>query len=340
MHAEGELNEVITGGVLDVPGTTMFEKKSYLETEGDHLRQFLLYEPRGKVSQCVNLVLPSANPSADAGFIIMESASYPPMSGTNTICTATVLLETGMLPMQEPITRFTLEAPGGLIAIEAACREGKCQRITFKNVPAFVFHLDRIIEVAGIGSITVDVSYGGMIYVVVDAVALGFNIEPSEARELATLGERIKAAAAEQLPVVHPENNAIHTINQTLFTAPLIRAAGRITARNCVVVSPGRLDRSPCGTGTSARLAVMHARGLIQKGERFVHESIIGTQFTGRIVDTTTVGRSTGIITTIAGSAWITAFHQYVLDPTDPFPTGYRLSDTWPNERKKEERHE
>ena len=328
-HAEGEHNEVITGGVVDVPGRTMFEKARYLETEADDLRKFLLQEARGKVTQCVNVVLPATDPAADAGFIIIEPDSYPPMSGTNTICTVTVLLETGILPMQEPETTLTLEAPGGLIRVTATCRNGKCERVTLRNVPGFVFHLDRPVEVPGLGTVTIDVAYGGMIYVLADAKSLGFDIVPSEARDLVDVGERIKKAAAEQLPVSHPENPEIHTINQTLFAGPLRVENGVKTARNTVIVSPGRHDRSPCGTGTSARLAVMHARGLIGVGETFVHESIIGTTFTGRILETLEVGGRPAVRPEISGRAWITALHQYVLDPSDPFPTGYRLGDMW-----------
>jgi proline racemase len=331
VHTEGELNEVITGGVLDVPGKTMFDKMRWLQTEGDDLRKFLLYEPRGKVTQCVNLVLPSAHPEADAGFVIMESEYYVPMSGSNTICTVTALLETGILPMREPVTDLTLEAPGGLIRVTAACKDGKCQSVTFRNVPSFVFALNRPVEVEGLGTVFVDVAYGGMIYAMVDARALGFKIEPSEARDLVDMGERIKRAAAKQIPAMHPENSEIHTINQTLWAAPVTEAEGLKTARNAVIVSPGRIDRSPCGTGTCARLAIMHAKGQLKVGERFIHESIIGTKFTGEILSIAQIGGMAGINCAITGRAWITAFHQYVLDPSDPLPTGYRLSDTWPN---------
>jgi len=330
VHAEGEHNEVITGGVLDVPGRTMFEKMTYLETQADELRQFLLHEPRGKVAQCVNLVLPSSNPAAVAGFIIMESEYYVPMSGTNTICTVTALLETGMVPMKEPVTRFTLEAPGGLVAVEAQCRDGKCESVSFRNVPAFVFGLKKPVEVQGVGTLMVDVAYGGMIYAMVDAAALGIALEPSEARDLVELGERIKRAAALQIPVVHPENPGIHTINQTLFAGPLRIENGVKTAKNTVIVSPGRHDRSPCGTGTTARLAIMHMKGQIGIGETFVHESLIGTRFVGRILEEARIESIMTVIVSITGRAWITAFHQYVLDPSDPFPTGYKLTDTWP----------
>ncbi|WP_044871380.1 proline racemase family protein [Pseudomonas sp. LFM046] len=329
VHAAGERNDVITGGVLDVPGNTIFDKMKYLETQADDIRKMLLQEPRGSVTQCVNLVLPSSNPEADAGFVIMESEFYPPMSGTNTICTVTALLETGMIPMQEPVTRLTLEAPGGLVRVEAQCKDGKCVSVKFSNVPCFVFALDKFIEVPGLGTLKVDVSYGGMIYVLADAQALGFSISPDEAADLVSVGENIKAAAAEQVPAVHPENPEIHTINQTLFAGPVRDDPEGKRSRNGVIVSPGRLDRSPCGTGTSARLAVMHARGQIKPGERLIHESIIGTEFIGEIAETLTIGDRQGIRPNITGSAWITGFHQYVLDRTDPFPTGFTLSDTW-----------
>jgi proline racemase len=330
VHTGGELNEVITGGVLDVPGATMFDKMTYLQTQADDLRRFLLNEPRGRVAQCVNLVLPSSNPKADVGFVIMESEYYVPMSGSNTICTVTALLETAMIPMREPLTEFTLEAPAGLVPVVAECRDGKCRSVTFRNVPAFVFALGRTIEVPGLGSLTVDVAYGGMIYALVDAEPLGFKIVPNEARTLVELGERIKRAAAEQCPAVHPENHEIHTINQTLFRGPVIETPHGKRSRNTVVVSPGRLDRSPCGTGTCARLAVMHARGELAIGERFVHESIIGSEFVAVAEATADVAGVPGIRPAITGSAWITAFHQYVLDPTDPFPTGFLLPDGWP----------
>ena len=328
-HAEGEANDVITGGVLDVPGTSMFEKMTWLQTKGDDLRQLLLNEPRGKSNLCMNLILPSSRPEADFGYVIMESDFYVPMSGTNTICTVTAALETGMVAMQEPVTRLTLEAPAGLISVEARCSNGSCESVTFDNVPSFVFALDAKVDVPGLGEITVDVAYGGMIYVLVDAAALGFGIVPDEARALVELGERIKAAAAEQIPAVHPVNPEIHTINQTLFAGPTERIEGGLTSRNAVIVSPGRIDRSPCGTGTSARMAVLHARGELAEGERLLHRSIIDTEFTGHVAGITTEGGTPAILPRITGRAWVTGYHQHVLDPTDPFPRGFRLGDMW-----------
>ena len=261
-HAEGEVGRVIIGGVMPPPGKTMFERMKYLETKADDLRQMLLFDPRGGVVVSMNLVLPPCDPRADVGLIVMESRFYVPMSGSNTMCTATVLLETGMVPMQEPETVLTLDTPGGLVRVTAACRDGKCERVTFRNVPSFVFHLGKPVEVEGLGTVTVDVGYGGMIYALVDAEGLGFKIEPSEARDLVAVGERIKAAAAEQLPAVHPENPGIHTINMTLFAGPLMdqdvvrvelavddRRRGAVQLPDGLTVLPavpGRPRGSPC----------------------------------------------------------------------------------------------
>lgn len=325
-HAEGEPSRVVVGGVLDVPGQTIFEKKLFLEREHDDLRRFLLFEPRGHAALSADLVLPATHPDADAGFIIMESTDYPPMSGTNTICTATVLLETGMLPMVEPITRLILESPAGLIPIEAQCKGGKCERVTFTNAPAFVARLDAVVQVPMIGPVTVDIAYGGAFFAFVDATALGFELVPGEAGELARVGQLIKQAAAAQFPVRHPENEDIHTITFTTFVGPP-RAGGH--GRNATVVSPGRLDRSACGTATCARLAVLSERGQLRPGADYVHESILSTNFVGRIVETTTVGPYTAVVPSISGRAWITAVHQFGRDPSDPFGSGYTLSDTW-----------
>ena len=253
------------------------------------------------------------------------------MSGSNTICVATVLLETGMLPMSEPVTEVALESPAGLIRARCECRDGKVTSVRFTNQPAFVYHLAVPVEVAGIGTLPVDVAWGGMAYVLIDAASAGLAVTPDQARDLAEVGQRIKYAAAEQIDAVHPENPDFPGITQTEFTMPAERDQGILTARNAVIVSPGRIDRSPCGTGTSARLAVMHARGEIAVGERFRHRSIIGTVFEGVIQSTTTVGTVPAVIPTVAGQAWITDLSTIGVDPSDPFPTGYTLSDSWLN---------
>ena len=256
-HAEGEPSRIIVGGVLDVPGTTMLEKARWLEREGDWLRRLCLFEPRGSAPLSADLVLPSSHPEADAGFIIMESSSYEGMSGTNTINTAAVLLETGMVAMVEPVTSMVLEAPAGLVRVSADCADGRVERITFENVPSFCTALDAVVEVPGVGSLKVDLAYGGAWCAFVDAPALGFSIVARRgARRSAELGELIRPHASEQLSIVHPLSDALSYLSFVVFVAPP-RVGG--DARHATIVSPGRLDRAPTGTATSARIAVLEA---------------------------------------------------------------------------------
>jgi proline racemase len=326
-HAGGEIGNVVTGGVLPPPGRTVFEQMQALQRDGDWLRRLLLREPRGSVACHANLVVPPTRPDCDAGFIIMEPTEYPAMSGSNTICTVTVLLETGILPMREPETVVRLEAPGGVVEARAVCRAGRCESVELRNVPCFVDRLDAALEVEGMGTLQVDVAYGGMWYAIADAAALGFAIEPHEARDLSLAGERIRAAAREQLPCAHPENPEIAGVSIVQIAAPW-QGVGAVT-RNAVVVAPGRLDRSATGTGLSARLAVLHARGLMRAGDSMTHASALGTTFDGRIDAETTVAGRAAIVPAIRGSAWITGITQLMVDPDDPFPEGYLLSDTW-----------
>jgi proline racemase len=329
VHAEGEVGRVITGGVIAPRAASMFERQQAFIRDQDWLRGMLLSDPRGSVNAAVNLVTPPIAAEADIGLIVIESDHYPAMSGSNLMCTVTAVLETGMVAMVEPITRLTVDTPAGLVQVEAECDNGKCRRVSFTNVPAFVMHRDAAVEVPGLGTVMVDVSYGGMIYVIVEAEQLGFTLARDEARALVEMGERIKLAAAEQLPSAHPENPGIHTINQTLFAGPLTERDGVKIAKNAVVVSPGRIDRSPCGTGSSARMALMHARGDLAVGERFIHTSILDTEFACGIEAATKVGGEPGVVTRVAGRAWLTGVSYYGSDPDDPFPHGYRLNDTW-----------
>jgi proline racemase len=243
-----------------------------------------------------------------------------------------VLLDTGIVPMQEPETRLVLEAPGGLIEVTASCRNGKAERIRVRNVPSFADRLDAGLEVEGLGTLTVDTAYGGDSFVIVDATALGFEIAPHEARDLATLGMRITRAANEQLGFSHPENPEWDHISFCQFAAPLTRENGVLTGASAVAIRPGKIDRSPTGTGCSARMAVLKAKGIMKVGERFTGRSIIGSQFHCSIDAETTVGGRPGIVPVISGRAWITGTQQLMLDPDDPWPSGYRLSDTWPVE--------
>ncbi len=326
-HAEGEQGDVIVGGVLPPPGATMYQKMRFMEREADHVRRLLICEPRGSVARHVNLLLPSTRPDCAAGAVIMEPTEYPPMSGSNTICVATVLLETGMIPMVEPQTRFRLDMPGGPVDIVADCEGGKCVSVTLQNVPAFVAKLDAVLDVEGVGAVTCDVAYGGMMYAIVDAARLGFAIVPDEARRLAELAEKIRVAVRAQVPVSHPDFPDLRHASAVQFARPF-EGVGKVT-RNTCVLAPGRSDRSPTGTGTCARMAVLEARGLMGVGDTMTHESIIGSRFHGRIVGTTAVGDRHAIVPTITGRAWITGSHSYFVDPTDPYPTGYVLSDTW-----------
>lgn len=328
-HAEGEVGRVITGGVLPPRGETMFQRMEALERDGAWLRDMLLFDPRGSVNAAVNLITPPARADADFGMLVMESDYFVPMSGSNLICTVTVALEVGLVTMREPITILRVDTPAGLVVVKAECRDGKCKNVTFENVPSFVMHRDRMIEVMGLGSIRVDVAYGGMIYCLVNAGDIDLTLARDEARDLVELGERIKAAAAEQLPSMHPENPLIHTINQTEFTGPVETIDGIKTSKNAVVVSPGRLDRCPCGTGTSARLALLHARGILAVGESFRHVSILDTVFESRIIQEVSVNGTPGVVPEVKGRAWLTGISHYGVDPEDPFPRGYRLADTW-----------
>ncbi len=328
-HAEGEVGDVIVGGVAPPPGETLWQQSRFIARD-QGLRNFVLSEPRGGVFRHVNLLVPPKDPRAQVGWIIMEPEDTPPMSGSNSLCVATVLLDTGIVPMTEPETRLALEAPGGIVEAVAQCRGGKAERVRVRNLPSFADRLDAPLEVEGIGTLTVDTAYGGDSFVIVDARALGFAIRPDEAREIAEIGVRIMRAANEQIGFRHPENPDWDHISFCQIAAPVAREEGVLAAANAVAVRPGKIDRSPCGTGCSARLAVLHARGILKAGEAFVGRSIIGSRFDCRIEAETAVGGRKAIVPSLAGRAWITGTQQLMLDPTDPWPAGYRLSDTWP----------
>lgn len=331
-HAEGEVGRVITGGVLPPPGDTLYDQAMHLWRNEDWLRKFLLYEPRGGAFCHANLIVPPKSPEADAGFIIMEPEDYPAMSGSNCMCVTTVLLETGMLPMHEPQTELTLETPGGLVRVVADCKNGRCEQVRLTNVPCYAALLDAEIDVPGHGKVKIDIGYGGAFFIIVDATPFGFNIVKDEARQLVETGEAIKAAAREQIQLQHPDmpDPEFNHLGFTEFTLPVETMDGVKTGRNTVVISPGKLDRSPCGTGTAARLAVLHAKGQIEPGEDYVSHSVIGTRFDARIERETSLSDGTPAIhPSISGRAWVTGFHNYLLDPTDPFPEGYTISDTW-----------
>jgi proline racemase len=328
-HAGGEVGDVIVGGVAPPPGNSIWEQARWLAQDGT-LRNFMLNEPRGGVFRHINLLVPPKHPEAQMGWIIMEPEDTPPMSGSNSICVSTVLLETGIIPMNEPETRMVLEPPGGLIRVLASCKDGKVERVRVRNVPSFVDQLGVHLEVEGMGTLTVDTAYGGDSFVIVAAETLGFGLVPDEARELAKVGIRITNAANAQLGFHHPGNPDWRHISFCQITAPLREENGQLVGKNTVVIRPGKLDRCPTGTGISARMAVLHAKGRLKVGDSLIGESIIGSRFQGRIHSTTRIGEKDAIYPEISGQAWITGTHQHTLDPTDPWPEGYRVADTWP----------
>ncbi len=328
-HAEGEVGDVIVGGVAPPPGATIWDQSRFIATDGT-LRHFVLHEPRGGVFRHVNLLVPPRDPKAQMGFIIMEPEDTPPMSGSNCICVATVLLDAGILPMTEPETELILEAPAGLIHIRAQCRNGKAERITLRNVPSFADRLDAKLEVPGIGGVTVDIAFGGDSFVMANAKDLGFAMLPDEARDIAVIGRKIVTAANEQLGFRHPVLTGWDHISFCFMRGGLERVEGSLSSRNACVVNPGKLDRSPTGTGCSALMAVLHARGLLGLGESFIGRSIIESRFHGRIEEVTALEGRPAIIPSISGRAWITGTSTLLLDPDDPWPAGYKIADTWP----------
>jgi len=341
-HVCGEPGRVIVGGVLDVPGESIFEKRTYLQQHADHLRKWMLREPRGYPAANCNLILPACHPDAAAGYVIMEQVEYPPMSGTNTIAVTTVLLETGMVKSSEPITELTLESPAGLIHIRAEVQNQKVTSVQFENVPAFATHLDHPVQVPELGEVIVDIAYGGMFYVIAEAAQFGLELIPDQASEITRIGEMIKAAVQEQVPVVHPQNPEIAGVTIAQLSGNAHDSQNH--RRNVVVVSTGQLswdrpetwtgacDRSPCGTGTCAKMAILYAKGQLKLNEPFRHEGVMGTVFTGELLREAKLESPypyPAVVPTLSGRAWITGFANYVMDPSDPFQDGFTIGDIW-----------
>jgi proline racemase len=340
VHAEGEGGRVITGGMPHLPGRSVFEKMQYMQTHHDRIRKLMLREPRGNPALCCNALVPPCDPRADAGFIIMEQTEYPPMSGSNTICVVSVLLETGIVQMVEPVTTLCLETPAGLIDVKATCRDGRVERVEFLNVPAFAMHLDVELDVPGHGSVRADIAWGGMFYVIAEAASFGINLVAEEGASIVRAGEALRTAAARQYPVEHPENPKVTGPTISQLTAPPVEDG--TDGRSAVTVSSGAfrksrdggisgaLDRSACGTGTCAKMAVLHARGELGVGQDYVNAGPLGTTFTGRIEQLTKVRDWEAIIPSLSGRAWITGMSQYLVDSTDPFQEGFTVGDIWP----------
>ncbi|GAA3734271.1 proline racemase family protein [Plantactinospora mayteni] len=322
-HTEGMPTRVITGGVGVLPGDTMLERKRLFERDRDGLRRLLMFEPRGHSAMSGAILQPPTRPDADVGVLFVEVSGCLPMCGHGTIGVATVLVETGMVPVVEPVTTIRLDTPAGLVSVDVAVRDGRATGVTLRNVPSFLLAADRKVEVGGeIGTIRYDMAFGGNFYAIVDAADLGLPVEPAAVPELIRRGLRIMDAINEQAPPRHP---TIPAIDDCRHVQVVQDGTDGADARNAVVIHPGWVDRSPCGTGTSARMAQRHARGLLDLDTPFVNESVIGTRFTGRLVETTTVGELPAVVPTVTGRAWVTGTAQYLLDPEDPFPEGFQI---------------
>lgn len=324
-HCEGEIGRVVTSGVIDIPGRTLLEKMTHVNSVDDALRRFLVFEPRASAAMSINVLLPRTTEDADAAFMIFQADRAHPMSGSNSMCVATVLLETGMIEMREPETVLRLETPAGIVTVTAACRDGRCERASIDMVPSFVQDLDVEVETERFGRVRGDIAYGGCFYVLIDVDQLGLAITPGHANDLMRAGTYLLGEFARAVEVRHPEAPGLSAISYAMFRQR--EADGAI--RTCTVLKPGRVDRSPCGTGSSANLASLSARGLVKPGDVLTSRSIIGGEFRVELLGQTTVGDRPAVLPRVSGRAWIYGISQMGLDPTDPFPHGFALSDTW-----------
>ena len=325
VHCEGEIGKVITGGVLDIPGKTMLDKMNYINEVDDSLRRLVVLEPRGCLQMSVNLLLPPARPEAQAGFIVLQADKAHPMSGSNCICVVTALLELGILPMEEPSTTVVLDTPAGLVTARAQCAGGRCVSVSLDMVPSFVEHLDAVIQTDEFGPIKADIAFGGVYYALIDVEQVGLSIEPGKARELANAGVRLRGIINEQVSVKHPLIDSLNEVAYVMFRNRI----DQFTWQTCTTLPPGRVDRSPCGTGSSANLATLSARGQVIPGDQLVSRSTMGGEFKVELLGLTEVGDRAAVLPRITGRAWVYGMHQIGVDPDDPLADGFMLSDTW-----------
>lgn len=325
VHCQGEIGRIITGGAPEIPGATILEKMNHINQVDDSLRRFVTFEPRAHVAMTTNLLLPPTRPDADAAFIVLQPDRAHPMSGSNAICVVTALLETGRVAMMEPETTLRLDTAAGLIVARATCKDGRCLSVSLDNVPAFALALDQVIDTPAWGPIKADIAFGGVFYALVDVGQIGLTIAPENARALAEAGIAIKALLKDQVRVSHPEIPGLDEVAYVMFRDR--EADG--TVRTCTTLKPGRVDRSPCGTGSSANLATLHARGLVHPGQGRTSKSTIGGTFRAEAIGTAKVGPYDAVLPRITGQAWIYGREELRISPLDPFPTGFALSDTW-----------
>lgn len=321
-HTEGMPTRVVTTGFGPLAGDTMLEKSRHVADHLDRWRRLLMYEPHGHQAMSGAILTPPTLPEADLGVVFIEVTGCLPMCGHGTIGVVTAAIETGLVDVTDGWTTVRLDTPAGLVTATAEVVDGACASVTIRNVGSFLAQREAVIDVEGLGRVTVDVAYGGNFYVIVDAARLGVRIDPATADEVIAAGMAVMAAANDQLDIVHPTEARIRGTQHVLVTAP---GEGEVSGRGAVVIDPGYLDRSPCGTGTSARMAQLHALGDLALDTPYVHTSVIGSRFTGRLIETTRVGDRPAVVPTITGRAWITALSQHLLDPTDPYPDGFLI---------------
>jgi proline racemase len=325
VHCEGEIGKVITGGVVGIPGETMLDKMNYINEVDDSLRKLVVLEPRGCLQMSVNLLLPPTRPEAHAGFIVLQADKAHPMSGSNAICVVTALLELGMVEMKESETTVVLDTPAGLVTARATCMHGRCIGVSLDMVASFVEHLDFILDTPQFGKIKVDVAFGGVYYALIDVVQVRLKIAPENARELAELGVALKDLINSRIRVQHPRYPEINEIAYVMFR----NRVNDGLYQTCTTLPPGRVDRSPCGTGSSANLATLSARGLVDVGSRLKSRSTIGGEFNVELIGKTEIGGRPAIYPRVRGRAWVYGIQQIGVDPDDPLSAGFMLSDTW-----------
>ena len=322
-HTEGEPARVVIGGVPSVPGGTMVEKWLWAQENLDELRTMLMFEPRGHGAMSGTIITPPASPEADVGVIFIEVSGFLPMCGHGTIATCTVLVETGIIEAKEPVTEITLDTPAGLVRAKVRVEDGVAKDVTIQNIPSFLYRSDVEVDVAGLGRVRLDIAWGGNFYAIVPAESVGLEVVPERAREIVDYGARIREAVYEQVEVVHPENPAVNSCTHVRFIAP--PSHPEATWKNAVFFSAEGVDRSPCGTGTSAEMAMRHAKGELELNQEFVSESVIGSLFYGKLIEETRVGTLPAVVPTIRGSAYLMGFQYFALDPRDPWPQGFYL---------------
>ncbi|MGH3321054.1 MAG: proline racemase family protein [Streptosporangiaceae bacterium] len=319
-HTEGMPARVVTSGVGTLPGETMFDRRQYLVDKRDDLRTLLMHEPRGHAAMSGAILQPPCDPDADVGVVFIEVSGCLPMCGHGAIGVATVLVESGMVPVVEPVTRVRLDTPAGLVTADVEVADGCARSVRIRNVPSYLHLRDAVVRVEGLGEVVLDLAWGGNFYAIVPAASVGLDVRPELHDRIVGTGLAVMDAVNGRLEFAHPERPEVDECRHVMFTAP---ADGGGPARSAVAIHPGWVDRSPCGTGTSARMAQLAARGELGVGEEFVHASIIGTRFVGELVEETMVGDFPAVVPTVRGRAWLTGLATYLLDPDDPFPAGF-----------------